>query len=416
MKNSWKEVLIGDIGKVVTGNTPPKNDPLNYGGKYPFIKPTDMTKDQRYVFEYEETYSEKAFKRFKNAYIPPFSTGVVTIGTVGEKLFLSHEWCFTNQSVNVIIPHEDKYDKMFVYYLMKYNLPKVSKANPGTASGRHHVSKSNFCSIQVEVPPLSIQQKIASILSTYDDLIENNNRRIAILEEMARSLYREWFVKFRFPGYEAVKMVDSELGQIPDGWEVKHLENVIDINRGRSYKSSELVEEGGLPFLNLKNIARDGGFRRDGLKWYNGPYKPAQTACANDIIMAVTDMTQERAVIARPARVPNMGFDMFVLSMDLIKITAKLDYDNGFVYCLLRYSQFSDEVKQFANGANVLHLSPTVIEKYQTILPPMELQTKFYTIVQKLHRLQDNLAIKNDNLKTQRDMLLPKLISGKIEV
>lgn len=266
-----------------------------------------------------------------------------------------------------------------------------------------------------EIPYKHNREEIASILSAYDDLIENNNRRIAILEEMARSLYKEWFVKFRFPGHEEVKMIDSELGEIPEGWEAKHLENVIDINRGRSYKSSELVEEGGLPFLNLKNIARDGGFRRDGLKWYNGPYKPAQTACANDIIMAVTDMTQERAVIARPARVPNMGFDMFVLSMDLIKITAKLDYDNGFVYCLLRYSQFSDEVKQFANGANVLHLSPTVIEKYQTILPPMELQTKFYTIVQKLHRLQDNLAIKNDNLKTQRDMLLPKLISGKIK-
>lgn len=300
----------------------------------------------------------------------------------------------------------------FVYYFLK--TLNLSQYNSG--AGVPTLNRNHLDELDISIPSTQNQMVIASILSAYDDLIENNNRRIAILEEMARSLYREWFVKFRFPGYEEVKMVDSDLGQIPEGWEVKHLENVIDINRGRSYKSSELVEEGGLPFLNLKNIARDGGFRRDGLKWYNGPYKPAQTACANDIIMAVTDMTQERAVIARPARVPKMGFDMFVLSMDLIKITAKSDYDNGFVYCLLRYSQFSDEVKQFANGANVLHLSPSVIEKYLAILPPAELQTKFYTIVQGLHRLQDNLAIKNDNLKTQRDMLLPKLISKKISI
>ena len=331
-------------------------------------------------------------------------------GTGDVKISPACAW-ITNLSI-IFDLDEEKVDKYYFAFMMGLESLK-EKLNTGSAQAQ--ITINALKPYKIKLPSLIYQQKIASILYTYDNLIENNNRRIAILEEMARSLYKEWFVKFRFPGHEKVKMIDSELGQIPEGWEVKHLENVIDINRGRSYKSSELVEEGGLPFLNLKNIARDGGFRRDGLKWYNGPYKPAQTACANDIIMAVTDMTQERAVIARPARVPNMGFDMFVLSMDLIKITAKLDYDNGFVYCLLRYSQFSDEVKQFANGANVLHLSPSVIEKYLAILPPAELQTKFYTIVKGLHRLQDNLAIKNDNLKTQRDMLLPKLISGKIK-
>lgn len=119
---NWREITIGELGKVVTGNTPPKKDPENYGGRYPFIKPTDMTVDQRYVFDFDETYSEKAYDKYKRSYIPPLSTGVVTIGTVGEKLFLSHEWCFTNQSVNVIIPDKSKYDNMFVYYLMKYSL------------------------------------------------------------------------------------------------------------------------------------------------------------------------------------------------------------------------------------------------------------------------------------------------------
>ena len=148
MKKGWKQVTIGDLGQVITGNTPPKNDPSNYGGSYPFIKPTDMDIDRRYVTSWEENYSDKAFKRYKNSYIPPKATGVVTIGTVGEKMFQADQYCFTNQSVNVVIPSED-YDDDFVFYLLKYSLPKVENANPGTASGRHHVSKSNFCAIKL---------------------------------------------------------------------------------------------------------------------------------------------------------------------------------------------------------------------------------------------------------------------------
>ncbi|MEM9823970.1 MAG: restriction endonuclease subunit S, partial [Bacteroidota bacterium] len=200
MKKGWKVVKIGDLGRVVTGNTPPKKDPSNYGGKYPFIKPTDMEKDRRYVFEWDETYSEKAFGKYKRSYIPPKATGVVTIGTVGEKLFQAHRHCFTNQSVNVVIPNEE-YDEDFIFYLLKINLPKVENANPGTASGRHHVSKSNFCAIRVNVPESkTTQRKIATILSAYDDLIENNLRRIQLLEEKARLTYEEWFVRLRFPG------------------------------------------------------------------------------------------------------------------------------------------------------------------------------------------------------------------------
>lgn len=419
-------VKLGDVAKVISGYAF-KSSSFSVDGTVPVIKIKNIKTgsasldDADYVdIDFIKKIDNKFHIKSNDILISLTGSHMTqpnsVVGRVG-KYPIGYATALLNQRAGKIIPNEKLVNHSYLYYVLLQDdiRHEIAQMAHGAAS-QANVSPSQIESVLIPLPDLYIQQKIASILSAYDDLIENNNRRIAILEEMARSLYREWFVKFRFPGHEAVKMVDSELGQIPEGWEVKHLENVIDINRGRSYKSSELVEEGGLPFLNLKNIARDGGFRRDGLKWYNGPYKPAQTAYANDIIMAVTDMTQERAVIARPARVPNMGRDMFVLSMDLIKITAKLDYDNGFVYCLLRYSQFSDEVKQFANGANVLHLSPTVIEQYRAIIPPVELQTKFYTIVQGLHRLQDNLAIKNDNLKTQRNMLLPKLISGKLEI
>jgi len=136
--------------------------------------------------------------------------------------------------------------------------------------------------IPITYPSLSTQTTIAKILSAYVDLIENDTRRIQILEEMASRVYREWFVHFRFPGNANVKMVNSDFGMIPEGWKVKRVDEVSSIYRGRSYKSSELTA--GLPFLNLKNVKRGGGFRYDGLKQYSGIYKETQIAYPGDII------------------------------------------------------------------------------------------------------------------------------------
>lgn len=402
MKQVWHQITVGDLGKVVTGNTPPKNDPENYGGSYPFIKPTDMVKDQRYVFDYEETYSEKAFKKFKNAYIPPFSTGVVTIGTVGEKLFLSNEWCFTNQSVNVIIPDEEKYDKMFVYYLMKYNLPKVAKANPGTASGRHHVSKSNFCSIQIEVPPLLQQQKIASILSAYDDLIENNRHRIAILEEMARNLYREWFVKFRFPGHEEVKIVDSELGQIPEGWKVVSLVDIADFLNGLAMQKYRPTSEEFLPVIKIRELRQ--GF---------------------------TESTEKARIDLAQKYIVNNGDILFswsgslecvlwasgkgALNQHLFKVTPKI-YTKWFSYFSihthLEYFRQIAAMKAISMG----HINREHLQRARTLLPNQEVILQADASMNIIFNQIVNLSKRNQNLKTQRDMLLPKLISGKIPV
>jgi len=279
-----------------------------------------------------------------------------------------------------------------------------------------HISGSQIKDYKFTLPDAEHQVHVVDILEAYDNLIENNKRRIAILEEIAQSLYREWFVKFHYPGYESTKFIDSPLGKIPEGWEIKKLSDVLCVYRGRSYKSIELVDEGGYAFLNLKNVAREGGFRRDGLKRYSGPFKPHQVAKPNDIIMAVTDMTQERAIIARPARVPSMGIDEFVISMDLVKIAVKEGFEESFLYSLLRYSDFPHVVKQFANGANVLHLSPKVIEEYEALIPYESLRSLFSEVVKPIHQIQDKIEKKNDNLKSQRYMLLPKLISGDIEI
>ncbi|MFA7398977.1 MAG: restriction endonuclease subunit S [Sideroxydans sp.] len=277
-----------------------------------------------------------------------------------------------------------------------------------------HLPSEKLAKIEIEVPPLPIQQNIACILSAYDELIENNQRRSRILEDMVRSIYREWFVHFRYPGHESVLLVDSPLGQIPQGWKVKKLGDVAATFRGRSYRSVDLADEGGVPFLNLKCIDRDGGFRRSGLKRYVGEFKEAHLARKGDIVMGVTDMTQERRIVARAALVPSLDFEFGVFSMDLVRVEPIGEMPKSFLYSFFRYSSFADEVKQHANGANVLHLSPERITDFRFSLPPVDLMERFVRFVAPTLERMDVLQNQTANLRCTRDLLLPRLLSGQV--
>ena len=282
---------------------------------------------------------------------------------------------------------------------------------------REALTKEILSNFEIPLPPLSIQRKIAVVLSTYTDLIENNTRRIEILEEKASAIYRAWFVEFRFPRHESVEMVESELGLIPQGWEVKRLDEVAQLYRGKSYRSQNIVGDGeGLPFVNLKNIDREGGFRSDGLKWYNGHFQETQIAISNDLVMALTDKTHERRVVARSARIPNLGHEKYVLSIDLVKIKPEESIQTDFLEALLIYSSLPEKLKEYAHGATVLHLSPRHVQSSKLVLPPSELRQRYAEIVKSIHQQSDLLEKKSVNLRQTRDLLLPKLISGEIDL
>jgi type I restriction enzyme S subunit len=285
-----------------------------------------------------------------------------------------------------------------------------------TGAAQPKLSQANLRIIQLSLPPLPIQRRIAGILSAYDDLIENSQRRIKILEEMARRLYREWFVYFRFPGHENHPRIASPLGEIPEGWDVVKIRDIAEVLRGRSYRSVDLSDEAGLPFLNLKCLDRDGGFRRSGLKRYIGDFKESHIAKKGDIIMAVTDMTQERRIVARAALVPTLEGDTGVISMDLVRVEPIPGMSKLFLYSLFRYSSFADEVKHHANGANVLHLSPERVTGYELALPAGDLVGSYVSFVGPIYEEIDVLENRLDNLRRTRDLLLPRLLSGQIDI
>lgn len=244
---------------------------------------------------------------------------------------------------------------------------------------------------------LGYQHKLVSVLSTYDDLIENNNKRIRILENLVKDWYQHNF------STEKIKSCSNLI----------KLGEVIQIIRGVSYSSEEIDCEDGNDLINLKNIQAFGGFRLDGTKKYNGKYKKEQIVKTGDLIMGVTDMTQDRRTVGSVALIP-ITQNTSVISADLIKIQSNLD--SVFLYAMFRYGNISKYISQFANGANVLHLRPQAILNIKVFLPE---EKKIMDFAQKVKPILDEINIlneKNANLAKQRDLLLPRLMSGKLEI
>jgi type I restriction enzyme S subunit len=284
-----------------------------------------------------------------------------------------------------------------------------------TGAAQPKLNQANLRRISLSFPPEPIRNLIGGIASAFFELIENNSRRIEILEAMAQAIYREWFVEFRYPGHEDVPLVDSELGPIPEGWSCRRVDELAEVVRGRSYRKFEVPETGGVPFLNLKCISRGGGFRKSGLKRYTGPFKPSQQAHSGDIVMAVTDMTQERNVVARAARVPSLPEGWGVISLDLARVVPQ-GTDREYLYGMFRYSSFPEHVKNYASGTNVLHLSADRICEYRFPCADPGTQERYGSIVRPIFELIDHLQSQSEVLQETRDLLLPRLISGEIDV
>jgi len=272
-----------------------------------------------------------------------------------------------------------------------------------------HLPGQKLKEVVVDLPSFATQHRIASILSRYDSLIENYQKQIKLLEEAAQRLYKEWFVDLHFPGYENTKIVDG----VPEGWEKKKLEDIFSYVRGRSYTSKELSDSGTI-LVNLKNIQAFGGYKRDAEKRYLGDYKQEQSLEVGDLIMGVTDMTQERRLVGHVALIPDFD-EPATFSMDLIKILP-FELSKSFLYCAMRFGGISKQISPLANGVNVLHLKPEAMMGIEMVVPSKELVNHFDDYIKNnfntILYLQNQIRL----LTEARDRLLPKLMSGEIEV
>jgi len=249
-------VKIKDLGEIVTGKTPSTKKPELFGDVYPFITPSDISSyDVYHIQNTERGLSEKGYLSQKSKLLPPKTVCYVCIGSTVGKICLTKESSFTNQQLNNIIVDQSRYVPEYIYYRLRYETPRIRSIAGGTGSGKAIYNKTAFEEHRLEIHDYPLQQKIASVLSAYDNLIENNFRRIQILEEMAQLIYREWFVNFRFSEHEKVKLMNSELGKIPEGWEVMQLGEVLEsIESGSRPKGGIDPNERGIPSIGAENV------------------------------------------------------------------------------------------------------------------------------------------------------------------
>ena len=195
---SWYKTKLGDLGQVVTGKTPSRARPDYFGGDHLFVTPSDFGFMNYYCRDVAEGISEIGFEKHKNQTVPRDAALCVCIGNTIGKCAIAPEPCLTNQQINSVIAGRNSNPK-FIYYLLCNMREQIRAVGLGGGAAQPIINKSKFSALEVRVPDLRTQQAIAETLSAYDDPIENNRRRIALLEEAAQLLYREWFVRFRFP-------------------------------------------------------------------------------------------------------------------------------------------------------------------------------------------------------------------------
>lgn len=375
-----KTIIVGQLGKIITGNTPPRNQPELYGNATIFIKPTDISEDSKYTYSPEECYSEKGANKYRSSLIPKGSTCVVTIGSIGRKMTMSHTECFINQAMNAIIPNED-YDNEYVYYLLKNNLPKLKSLDSGTSSGRENVSKSAFSNMELEVVETKdVQRRIGKILSSYDNLIDNNQKQIKLLEEAAIKLYKEWFVNLRFPSYENTPVVNG----IPEGWQRGKLSEIIDIRYGKDHKK---IPNGQIP------VYGSGGLmRKCNKKLYEG----------------------ESILIPRKGSLNNiMHVHEAFWTVDTMFYThiKKENFAKYLYFVLSAFDMYGMNI-----GAAVPSMTTSILDSIDIVIPAPEVMKLFEHSIDPMFRRKKVLLNQCDAATQARDKLLPKLMSGEIEV
>jgi len=286
---------------------------------------------------------------------------------------------------------------------------------------------------RLPIPPLPEQRAIAHILGTLDDKIELNRQMNETLEAMARAIFKSWFVDFDpvrakaegrdtgLPEEIAELFPDSfeetELGEVPKGWQVKKIQEVVKCIKGKSYKSEHL-QESQTALVTLKSFARGGGYRADGLKAYTGDYKPEQIVQPGELVIACTDVTQAAEVIGRPAIVESSDkFSIMIASLDVLIVRPSVkNITVPFLYCLFKTDRFADHTYAHSTGTTVLHLSKKAVPSYKFACPPEELHKRFASLTIPIFTRIDTIEQESRTLAELRDTLLPKLISGELRI
>ena len=405
MTEEWREVTLGDVVMLQRGFDLPATD--RQQGAYPVIASTGQV----------GTHNTAMVR----------GPGVVVgrSGSLGGGQYIRND--FWPLNTTLWVRDFKGNDPRFCYFLLK----SLDLAEFNAGSGVPTLNRNHIHPLPVRLPPLAEQRSIAHVLGTLDDKIELNRRMNETLEEMGRALFKSWFVDFEPvrakmegrdtglpPDIAALfpdRLATSELGEVPEGWEVKALGEVLDVVRGLSYKGSGLSPT-GVPMHNLNSIYEGGGYKGDGIKYYSGDYQPRHVTQPGDVIVANTEQGHDRLLIGHAAIVPNRLGDYGLFSHHLYRVRPKglSALVPDFVCQLLNTQAMHDTTSGYATGTTVNMLPPDALRIPPIVVPPVQLVTTFSAIAEAARVRQEQLIAESHSLATQRDALLPGLVSGEV--
>lgn len=377
--SNWEEKRLEEIIDV---NPSVK---LTKGKSYPFIDIDKVSPSRRSV-------TNEEVKLYKGQSSSKFCDGDTVFSRITPclenrkiaKVSIKEDAAFGSTEFYVFRAKAKKADASFTYYLTSSDAVVLPAINSMTgASGRQRADKRFIQRLKLNFPDLPTQERIADILSTYDDLIEANNRRIELLEQAAQELYKEWFVRFRFPGHEKAKFENG----LPEGWKIKKVKEIVKRKPfGKLYKVSDACSEGNVIIIDQSKEAYIG--------FHNN--EPSHLACLENPIVLFGDHSCKYQLMITP----------FSLSENVVPFIGTENILTIYLYYLINGLVYTTEYKR--------HWTELISKK--VLVADFSLQQMFVNKIQDYLYLKELLNQNNRNLAAQRDLLLPRLMSGKLEV
>lgn len=356
----------------------------------PFYRSKEIIERREYKDISESLFiSKELYNSFKEKFgVPVYGDILLTsVGTLGIPYYVkaSDKFYFKDGNLTWMKSFVDELDSKYLYYWLSSSFGKASLLQRAIGSSQPALTIDILKKYRILLPSIVVQHRIASILSTYDSLIENNTKRIRLLEKMAENLYKEWFVRFRFPGHENVKMVNG----LPNGWKKGALSDVCEFKRGKNITSSEM-KDGTIPVISA-------GITPSGFHSHANVYGISVTmsssgANAGYIAVHYSDIWAADCSYIEEASTPCIYY----------------------VYELL--NNIRSIINNFQRGAAQPHVYPKDINRIKMIIPSEDIRKKANEKIGVIHRQIDNLQRQNSLLARQRDLLLSRLMSGKLEV
>jgi type I restriction enzyme S subunit len=412
MGGGWQKKVFRDLCEITSSKRIYATDYQPMG--VPFFRGKEIIEKQKgnLAVSTELFISKSKFLEIKNRFGAPQAGELLltSVGTLGVPYVIKpgEEFYFKDGNLTWFRNFKNL-DSRYLYYwlLSPKGKGELKKCTIGSSQSAFTIVLLK--DMEIQLPPLPCQRRIASILSAYDDLIENNTRRIKILEEMAQAIYREWFVNFRFPGHEKVKMVDSPMGKIPEGWAIGKISDLVKICSGFAFKSNTFVDSSKYKIVTIKNV-KDGVFIDDCDSHVDEIPRNMPEPCflhTGDILLSLTGNVGRTCLV--------FG-DNFLLNQRVAKLLPHTAMNRGFIYSMFRQDEMRTKLELISIGVAQQNLSPVLMGNMESVIPPDHVLVEFADFAGPICEKIISLNLQNRNLRSTRDLLLPKLISGELDV